>query len=135
MVLTSLPRKLSPGETVTIPVTVFAMEKKVKNVTVSITAGKALEPLGATSKSIVFNSVGEQIVNFDFKVNASTAFQTIAVKATGAGETATNEIEVDVENPNPITTKSTLYTRCSISCNIRMGVLNKPPLLHFHSCF
>ena len=110
MVLTSLPRKLSPGETVTIPVTVFAMEKKVKNVTVSITAGKALEPLGATSKSIVFNSVGEQIVNFDFKVNASTEFQTIAVKATGAGETATNEIEVDVENPNPITTKSTLYT-------------------------
>ena len=31
MVLASLPRKLSPGETVTLPVTVFAMENKVKN--------------------------------------------------------------------------------------------------------
>ncbi|MFS4468508.1 alpha-2-macroglobulin family protein [Maribacter sp. 2210JD10-5] len=110
MVLTSLPRKLSPGETVTIPVTVFAMEKKVKNVSVSINTGKALEPLGPSSKSITFNSVGEQIVNFDFKVNPSTSFQTIKVKATGAGETASNEIEIDVENPNPVTTKSILYT-------------------------
>ncbi|MGX1931126.1 alpha-2-macroglobulin family protein [Flagellimonas sp. 2504JD4-2] len=110
MVLTSLPRKLSPGEKVTIPVTVFAMEKKVKNVTVSIDAGKALEPLGATSKNIVFNAVGEQIVNFDFKVNPTRSFQTIKVTASGAGEKASNEIEIDVENPNPITTKSTLYT-------------------------
>lgn len=110
MVLTSLPRKLSPGEKVTIPVTVFAMEKKVKNVKVSIDAGKALEPLGTTSKNISFNTVGEQIVNFDFKVNPTTSFQTIKVTASGAGERANDEIEIDVLNPNPITTKSTSYT-------------------------
>ena len=79
MVLTSIPRKLSPGEKVTIPVTVFAMEKKVKNVKVSIDAGKALEPLNGTSKNITFNAVGEQIVNFDFKVNPTASFQTIKV--------------------------------------------------------
>ncbi|UII78347.1 alpha-2-macroglobulin [Flagellimonas sp. CMM7] len=110
MVLTSIPRKLSPGEKVTIPVTVFAMEKKVKNVTVSIDAGKALEAIGPTSKNITFNSIGEQIVNFDFRVNPSTSFQTIKVTASGNGENASNETEIDVENPNPITTKSTLYT-------------------------
>lgn len=110
MVLTSLPRKLSPGEKVTIPVTVFAMEKKVKNVKVSVDAGTALEPIGATSKNIIFNSVGEQIVNFDFKVNPSKSLQTIKVTASGAGENASNEIEIDVENPNPVTTKSNLYT-------------------------
>ncbi|GMN11188.1 MG2 domain-containing protein [Croceitalea sp. MTPC9] len=110
MVLTSIPRKLSPGETVTIPVTVFAMEKKVKNVKVSIDAGKALEPIGSTSKNITFNSIGEQIVNFDFKVNPTKSFQTIKVKASGAGESASSETEIDIENPNPITTKSTLYT-------------------------
>ncbi len=110
MVLTSIPRKLSPGEKVTIPVTVFAMEKKVKNVKVSINAGKALEPIGSTSKNITFNAVGEQIVNFDFKVNPTKSFQTIKVTASGHGEQASNETEIDVENPNPITTKSTLYT-------------------------
>ncbi|RIV36305.1 hypothetical protein D2V08_02950 [Flagellimonas lutimaris] len=110
MVLTSIPRKLSPGETVTIPVTVFAMEPKVKNVKVSIDAGNALEPTNGTSKNITFNTVGEQIVNFDFKVNPTTSFQTIKVTASSAGESASNETEIDVENPNPITTKSELYT-------------------------
>ncbi|WP_306012296.1 MULTISPECIES: alpha-2-macroglobulin family protein [unclassified Allomuricauda] len=110
MVLTSIPRKLSPGETVTIPVTVFAMEPKVKNVTVSIDAGKALEAINGTSKNITFNAVGEQIINFDFKVRPASSFQTIKVTATGAGERATNETEIDVENPNPVTTKSELYT-------------------------
>ncbi len=110
MVLTSLPRKLSPGEKVTVPVTVFAMEKKVKKVTVRIDAGKALEPIGATTKTITFNAVGEQIVNFDFKVNPSKAYQTLTVHASGAGEKASSELEIDVENPNPETTKSTLYT-------------------------
>lgn len=110
MVLTSIPRKLSPGETVTIPVTVFAMEPKVKNVKVNIDAGKALEPINGTSKNITFNAVGEQIVNFDFKVNPTSSFQIIKVTATGAGESASNETEIDVENPNPVTTKSELYT-------------------------
>ena len=110
MVLTSIPRKLTPSETVTIPVTVFAMEPKVKNVKVSINAGKALEPIGETTKTITFNTVGEQIVNFDFKVKPATSFETIKVRASGAGENASSEIEVDVENPNPITTKSELYT-------------------------
>ncbi|MDT8347813.1 MAG: MG2 domain-containing protein, partial [Flavobacteriaceae bacterium] len=36
MVLASLPRKLSPGETVRLPVTVFAMDKKIKNVQVNV---------------------------------------------------------------------------------------------------
>ncbi|RDY59284.1 alpha-2-macroglobulin family protein [Flagellimonas nanhaiensis] len=110
MVLTSIPRKLSPGEKVTIPVTVFAMEKKVKNVKVSIDAGNALQPVGETSKNITFNTVGEQIVNFDFQVNPTASFQTIKVTASGSGERASSETEIDVENPNPITTKSELYT-------------------------
>ncbi|MCL6273682.1 MG2 domain-containing protein [Muricauda sp. 2012CJ35-5] len=110
MVLTSIPRKLSPGETVTIPVTVFAMEKKVKNVTVSIETDNALEALGTTTKNISFDSVGEQIVNFEFKVNPASSYQNIKVTASGAGERATSETEIDVENPNPITTKSTLFT-------------------------
>ncbi|WP_422349023.1 alpha-2-macroglobulin family protein [Flagellimonas sp.] len=110
MVLTSIPRKLSPGEKVTIPVTVFAMEKKVKNVRVSIESDKALKPIGPTTKDITFDSVGEQIVNFDFEVHPTTAFQNIKVTASGAGESASSAIEIDVENPNPITSQNSLHT-------------------------
>ncbi|MDC8005268.1 MG2 domain-containing protein [Aureisphaera galaxeae] len=108
MVLASLPRKLSPGEKVTLPVTVFAMEKKVKNAQISVKVGDALKPVGATSKQISFSDIGEQIVNFDFEVLPATEFQTIEVTASGSGESASYQVEIDVENPNPISHKTTL---------------------------
>lgn len=110
MVLASLPRKLSPGEKVTLPVTVFAMENKVKNVTVNIKESEAFTPIGATSKNISFTEVGEQIVNFEFEVNAATQPQSFQVYASGNGEKSKAIIEIDVENPNPISQTSKTYT-------------------------
>ncbi|QAA82403.1 hypothetical protein EI546_12040 [Aequorivita sp. H23M31] len=110
MVLASLPRKLSPGEKVTLPVTVFAMENKVKNVSISVKASDALKPVNGTSKTISFNSPGEQIVNFEFDVLPTQKFQTIEILASGNGEKASYKVEIDVENPNPISQKTTDYT-------------------------
>ncbi len=110
MVLASVPRVLSPGEKVTIPVTVFAMEKKVQRVTVKLSAGEALKPIHGTSKTVSFPEIGEQIVNFEFEVLPTDTFQTIEVSASGNGEKARYKLEVDVENPNPITQKTTQYT-------------------------
>ncbi|MGB5942459.1 MAG: MG2 domain-containing protein [Leeuwenhoekiella sp.] len=110
MVLASLPRKLSPGETVTLPVTVFAMEDKVKNATVSVKTSDALKPVGGSSKSVTFTDPGEQIVNFDFEVLPTTKFQTISVTASGGGEKASYNVEIDVENPNPISLRSKTIT-------------------------
>ncbi|MDT0555680.1 alpha-2-macroglobulin family protein [Patiriisocius hiemis] len=109
MVLASLPRVLSPGEMVTLPVTVFAMEKKVKSATINLKVSDALKPLNGTSKTISFPEIGEQIVNFEFEVLPSNTFQTVEVSASGSGEKASHKIEVDVENPNPIFQKTTPY--------------------------
>ncbi len=110
MVLASLPRKLSPGEKVTLPVTVFAMEKKVKNARITIKTGDALKAIDGTEKNISFSEPGEQIVNFEFEVLPAAEFQTIEVTATGSGAKASYQVEIDVENPNPVSQKSTLYT-------------------------
>lgn len=110
MVLASLPRKLSPGETITLPVTVFAMEKKVKNAMVSVKAGDALKPINGVSKNIRFSEPGEQIVTFEFEVLATSEIQTIEVQASGNGEKASYKVEIDVENPNPISQKITTFT-------------------------
>ncbi|RDK88612.1 alpha-2-macroglobulin family protein [Marinirhabdus gelatinilytica] len=110
MVLASVPRVLSPGERVTIPVTVFAMEKKVKKASIQMKVSDALKPLNGTSKTVSFPEIGEQIVNFEFEVLPANTFQTIEVSASGNGETASYQLEVDVENPNPITQKTTQYT-------------------------
>jgi len=110
MVLASLPRKLSPGETITLPVTVFAMENKVKTATITVKTSDALKSINGASKMVSFNGPGEQIVNFEFEVLPTKAFQTIEVTASGNGEKASYKVEIDVENPNPISQKSTQFT-------------------------
>lgn len=106
MVLASIPRKLAPGDKVRIPVTVFAMEPKVKNARISIKTGKGLKPLGPTSQEIQFPSVGEQMVYFDYEVLSVPSIQKIEVNASGSGEKASFETELDVENPNPLSSKT-----------------------------
>ncbi|MBA3986827.1 MAG: hypothetical protein H0X63_09725, partial [Flavobacteriales bacterium] len=110
MVLASLPRKLSPGEKFTLPVTVFAMDSKVKNVTLQINTSTGLKAINGNQKSISFASTGEQIINFEYEVLPTTGMQTIDIKATGGGENTSYQIEIDVENPNPITQKVTDLT-------------------------
>ncbi|GGG15601.1 membrane protein [Dokdonia pacifica] len=109
MVLGSLPRKLSPGEHVTLPVTVFAMEPKVKQAKITVKTSEAFKATEGTTKTINFASVGEQIVPFEFDVTAVNAIQTIEIIAEGSGERATYQVEIDVENPNPITQKMSDY--------------------------
>lgn len=109
MVLASLPRKLSPGEIVTLPVTVFAMEKKVKLATIAVNVGDALKPINGLSKTVTFNEPGEKIVNFEFEVLPSAEIQKIEVLASGNGEKASYQVEIDIENPNPVSQKTTAY--------------------------
>ncbi|MDR7131877.1 uncharacterized protein YfaS (alpha-2-macroglobulin family) [Algoriphagus sp. 4150] len=102
MVLASLPRKLSPGEKVTLPVTVFAMENKVKQAKITVKTSEGLKAIGGNSKTVSFSAPGEQIVNFDYAVN-DVGIQTIEINVSGSGEEASYQVEIDVENPNPVT--------------------------------
>ena len=110
MVLASLPRKLAPGEILTLPVTVFAMEDKVKRATINVKTSSSIKATKGTSKTIQFNEPGEQIVNFEFEVLPANRPQKFDISVNGAGETASYTVELDVENPNPLSQKSTYYT-------------------------
>ncbi len=103
MVLASLPRKITPGEKVTLPVTVFAMEKKVKNVTVRIKQDQAFTVDGASSRTITFSQPDEKMVYFDLNVADFKGIGKVIVEASGNGENASFEIPIDVVNPNPMT--------------------------------
>lgn len=110
MVLASLPRKLSPGEKITLPVTVFAMENKVKNVSIQVKTSEAIRPVNGTQKTLSFDKPGEDIVNFEYEVLNVPGIQTIEIIASSGNEKATHKIEIDVENPNPISQKIIDYT-------------------------
>ncbi|EGV43196.1 hypothetical protein BZARG_1143 [Bizionia argentinensis JUB59] len=106
MVLASLPRKLSPGEKVTLPVTVFAMEKKVRNVEISLKLSKGISVVGNNKQNISFDKPDEQMLYFELDVSQAKGFNTIEVIASGNGEKSTYKVEIDVVNPNPISSKS-----------------------------
>lgn len=103
MLLASAPRKVSPGEKITLPVTVFAMDKKVRNVKVKLSAGDAFTPLDGTERSLTFDETGEQLAYFEVVVKEKTQIAQLAFEATSGSEKARYAFEVDVVNPNPIT--------------------------------
>ncbi|WP_340077042.1 alpha-2-macroglobulin family protein [Leptobacterium sp. I13] len=103
MVLASLPRKITPGEKVTLPVTVFAMENNVKNVTVKVKGDKSFTIAGNSSQQISFNQPDEKMVYFDLDIADYNGIGKVVVEASGNGEKASYEVEIDVVNPNPVT--------------------------------
>lgn len=110
MVLATLPRVLGPNETVKLPVSVFAMENKVKNVTVQLKADPAFFTVeGSTTQNLTFSKIGDQLASFSLKVKPNVGIAKVQVIATGGGETATSTIEIDVRNPNPPVTEVTEY--------------------------
>ncbi len=100
MILATLPRVLGPMETVKLPVTVFAMDKNVKSVDVSISVNNLLVPQDATSKTITFSEIGDQIVNFDLLVAKQTGVARVKITAKSGSETAQYDLELDVRNAN-----------------------------------
>ncbi len=106
MILASLPRKLSSGEKVTLPVTVFAMEPKVKNVTVNLKLNDGISVVGKATKNITFTQPDEQMVYFELDVSQAKGINTVEVLASGNGEKTSYKVELDVVNPNPITSQA-----------------------------
>lgn len=100
MVLATLPRVLAPGETTDLPVTVFAMDPKVKDVVVKLEPNEFLIPEGPSQKTIRFNTTGDQVVTFRVKVKEAIGVAKMKVSVSGAGESASEKIELQVRQPN-----------------------------------
>ncbi len=105
MILATLPRVIGPGESLKVPVNVFAMEDKVKSVNIKIEETSGLVKFtGSTSKQVSFSRTGDQLIDFEIEVPEKVGIAKFIVTATGAGEKVTQEIEIDVRNPNPFVT-------------------------------
>ncbi len=103
MLLASMPRKVTSGEKMRLPITVFAMENKVKNVTVKLKPNSIFKVIGETTKQLHFNQPDEKMVYFDIEV-LKNGLGNIEVLASGNGEKASYTIAIDAINPNIATT-------------------------------
>lgn len=107
MALATLPRVLGLGETLRLPVSIFAMDKKVKNVDVQLTETTGLVKItGGKTKQLRFASPGEEMVYFNLNVGEAQGMAKFRINASGASEKAFQEIEIDVRNPNPFVSNS-----------------------------
>jgi uncharacterized protein YfaS (alpha-2-macroglobulin family) len=102
MVLATLPRVLAPGETIQLPVTVFAMENNIRSVNVSLQSNAYFEVLNNTTQTLNFTQTGEQLAYFNVRIKNATGIGKIKVMASSGTEKAMDEVELDIRNPNPI---------------------------------
>jgi len=103
MVLASLPRKISPSEKVTIPVTLFATEKQIKQVTLQIKTNSSVSVVGSSTQRVTFTEPDEKMAYFNLEVGSVTGIGKIDIIATSGKAKSTYSVEIDVTNPNPVT--------------------------------
>lgn len=103
MVLATLPRVLGPEEKVKLPVTLFTMEKSIKNVKIDVKVSGPLQ-VGAPSQTVTMSGA-DMTVDFDLSVRSSIGVGRIEVTASSGSYSATDIIEINIRNPNPPVTK------------------------------
>lgn len=99
MVLAGLPRQFAPGETVDLPVTLFAMERAPGTVNVSVRATGPVQLTGPATQQVRMTSTGEQLLRFGIKCRANSGVARILVTADNGTDKATTEVEIDVRDP------------------------------------
>jgi uncharacterized protein YfaS (alpha-2-macroglobulin family) len=100
MVLGTLPRVLAPGETFELPVSVFALEKKVKDVVVEVSATGPIGIAGERSKALTVAAPTDELVTFKLETRDAVGWSKVTPKARGGDEKAEQTIDVEVRNPN-----------------------------------
>jgi hypothetical protein len=99
MVAATLPRVVGPGERVTLPVSVFALEPHVTSANVRLTTSGPLAIVGAAQQRLAFKKPGDQLAAFTLDVKDEIGVGEVTVTAEGAGEKATAHIAIDVRLP------------------------------------
>jgi len=103
MLLATLPRVIGPGESFTLPATVFATENNLKNVTVQLQA-QNLQVIGSKTQQLGFKQPGEQMAYFEIKAPEVTGIAKVKIIAQSGTEKAVYDVEMDIRNPNPFVT-------------------------------
>lgn len=107
MVLVTAPRVISPGETASLPVTLFVQKEGIKSVSLKA-EGNEMIKISEDTKIINVAGPGESDSEFTFTASEMTGVGKIRVSASGGGEKAEYEFEIEVRSPNPEETRAEL---------------------------
>ena len=77
------------------------MDKKIKDVRVSLRLSKGIRIVGEKTQAISFTRPDEKMVYFELDVSDAEGIAKVEVIAAGSGEKSSFEVEIDIENTNP----------------------------------
>lgn len=102
MVLATAPRILGNEETFSLPITIFNMDEKKKNVKVEVLTNDLINIVGETTKQISFETSGDKMLYFNLETSASEGFGKITVKVSSGKDIAEHSIDIETRNPSKL---------------------------------
>ena len=107
MVLATLPRVAGPGESMKLPVNIFALKDNVGDVSISVEATGALALSGSKTSNVKFSKSGDKVIFFDIKAKEALGVGKVKVTAKSGKLEATYDIEMNIIPRNPVTSDIT----------------------------
>ncbi len=101
MLMPTLPRVLGPGDSITVPVTVFALNEKIKNVGVTIKTEGNIKTLGDKKKKLVFEKTGEKDAYFKLKVENAVGDCKVILKAVSGKYNVEKQTTINIRPSSP----------------------------------
>lgn len=101
MILATLPRVAGPGESIKLPVNVFALNDKIKDVSVSVKTSGTLKIDGSDTQSVSFTGLGDKVIYFDLVADNKLGPAKVEVIAKSGDMSATYDVDMKVIPRNP----------------------------------
>ena len=102
VISTALPRFLSPGDTVTVPVTLSNTTAKSANASATINVDGPLKVIGGNNQSVSINANSEGRATFRIAADPSVAVAKINVAVNAIGEKFSDETEISIRPASPL---------------------------------
>jgi uncharacterized protein YfaS (alpha-2-macroglobulin family) len=102
VISTALPRFLSPGDTVNVPVTLSNTTDKNTNVTASIVTNGAVKIAGSSNQTVSLNAKSEGRAMFQVVANSTIGIGSVKISVSGMGEKFEDATEISVRPPSTL---------------------------------
>lgn len=105
MILPTMPRVVGPGESIDVPVSVFAGTAAVKNVSLAIQPDAMFTVAGSPATQLSFDAIGEKLGVLRLKAGERLGRSRVKFSASSGALRADDEISIEVRSANPPTTR------------------------------
>lgn len=110
MILGTLPRVIGVFEEMDVPAAVFATKEGVGNVQVTIQTTDNMEVIGERQKTLNFSRIEDQMATFRVRVKGNPGAAKVTLTASGGGEKATYETDLEIRSVRRPQTMTTTFT-------------------------